>query len=151
MNSAVRVGLYTMLFRIGVLLVISSVFVFISLACTSDVCLQSLSTLMSDCLLFWFKHNFLEHTAVNFTSKTLAGQRKKLKLVSSIAQQSVCFFVFCLFVVWFSLVFVCFCFVFVCSFVCCCFEKLRNCLVFVVVVVSWLPLQPAENSDDIVD
>ena len=118
MNSAVRVGLYTMLFRIGVLLVISSVFVFISLACTSDVCLQSLSTLMSDCLLFWFKHNFLEHTAVNFTSKTLAGQRKKLKLVSSIAQQSVCFFVFCLFVVWFSLVFVCLFLFRFCLFVC---------------------------------
>ena len=44
MNSSVKVGLYTMLFRIGVLLVISNVFVFISLACTSDGCLQSLST-----------------------------------------------------------------------------------------------------------
>ena len=42
----VEVGLYTMLFGIGELLVISNVFVFISLACTSDGCLQP------DCLLF---------------------------------------------------------------------------------------------------
>ena len=76
-----------------------------------------------DCLLFWFKHNFTEHTAVNFTSKTLAGQSKKLKLVSSIAQlqfgwQSVCSFVFCLFVVLFSL---CVCvFIPFYLFVCCC-------------------------------
>ena len=89
---------------------------------------------------------------MNFTSKTLAGQSKKLKLVSSIAhlqsgRQSVCSFVFCLFVVLFSLCVVFYSFLFVVvDFV----VVLQICGI-VVWFLLLLSLQPAGNSDDIVE